>query len=83
MARPPGGELADGVESWAPQDKRPDGETETMDLKVLRLRGCVSGLVAATTRTEGRMCPKGKRSFGEYWWQEPLSSPLFQALVSE
>lgn len=49
---------------------RTDGETETMSLRALRLlAGCVSGLVAAAARTEGGMCPKGERPFGEYCWQ--------------
>lgn len=39
--------------------------------------GCVSGLVAATARTEGGMCPQGKRPFGEYCWQEPPSSAFY------
>lgn len=43
-----------------------------MSLRALRLfAGCVSGLVATTARTEGGMCPEGKRPFGEYCWQEP------------
>lgn len=53
-----------------------------MSLRVLRLFvGCVSGLVAATARTEGGMCPEGKRPFGEYCWQEPGFSEWPTTLV--